>query len=227
MSPAMLTPPSLAELTARFLGQPTESQADAPVAPHEQPAGFATDARTAWGEATAVLAGLGAPDRMGKPPADWATYVRHSADADYHPMALGHFPQQVRDVSALLSGKPIERKSESHGWSASEPLLAAASARVERRFEEAARLLDTCEASETTLANERAALAWAQGDRAEAERIWNTMPASGAVYFNRGIAALATGRMTEAAAAFDSAAKLLPDASGWHHLANLYRALAR
>ena len=222
------TPPSLADLTTRFLARPSESPSDAAVEPHEQPSGFTTEPRSAWAEATAVLAFWGGADRSPKMPADWGTFTRQAADANFLPMAIGHFPQQVRDVSALLLKKSNSQPSETHGWTASDPLLAAASERVAGRYEDSERLLNKVEGvSETLLANERAVLAWAKGDRSTAERIWNALPECGPVCFNRGIAALAAGRNAEAATAFDEAAKFLPEASGWHHLANLYRVLAR
>lgn len=229
MNPAAkFAQPTLADLTARFVSRPVDEAGDAAVTPHEMPASFATDPRTAWSEATAVLAGLGDGAKPGPMPADWAACVRQSADADFLPMALGNFPQQVRDVSILLQKKPIPATSEPLGWTSKDAILAAAAARVARRFDEAERLLNQAEvASESLLANERAALAWSRGDRATAEAIWATLPASAPAFFNRGVAALAAGRSAEAAASFAEAVKLLPETSGWHHLANLYRALAR
>ncbi|MBL8868082.1 MAG: hypothetical protein KF873_04710 [Gemmataceae bacterium] len=229
MNPAAkFAQPTLADLTARFVSRPVSEVGDAAVTPHEMPASFATDPRTAWSEATAVLAGLGDGAKPGPMPTDWAACVRQSTDADFLPMALGNFPQQVRDVSILLQKKPIPATAEPLGWTAKDTILAAAAARVARRFDEADRLLNEAEGvSESLLANERAALAWSRGDRKQAEAIWAALPASGPVHFNRGVAALAAGRSTDAAASFAEAAKLLPETSGWHHLANLYRALAR
>ncbi len=229
MNPAAkFAQPTLADLTARFVARPTDTHGDAPVTPHEMPSSFTIEPRTAWSEATAALTMLDASQKPGKMPADWAAFVRQSTGADYLPMALGHFPQQVRDVSALLQKKSIPANSEPLGWTAKDALVAAAAARVARRFDDAERLLNQVEGvSEALLANERAALLWARGDRVQAEAIWAALPASGPAQFNRGLAALAAGRAADAAHSFAEAAILLPETSGWHHLANLYGALAR
>jgi hypothetical protein len=230
------TQPSLADLTARFVSRPMEPDSDAAVAPHEMPSSFAIEPLTAWSEACAVLTAFGSAEKPGKMPTDWSHYVRQSADADFLPMALGHFPQQVRDVSALLARRAVAAPSEPRGWTAGtaaflDRLHAAAAARAARRFDDAERWLDstadeTDPARRALVANERAALAWHCGDRAAAARIWNESPASAPIHFNRGLAALVAGNNAVAAENFALAATLLPDTSGWHHLADLYRALA-
>ena len=103
---------------------------------------------------------------------------------------------------------------------------------MSENFDEASRLLAAAEplATDATLksllANERAALAWQRGDRATAETLWKSLPASGPVAFNRGVAAMAAGRKADAAKQFATAVQQLPESSGWHHLAQLYLALA-
>ncbi len=231
--------PTLAVLTARFLARPAEVDTASAVEPHEMPAGFATEPRTAWTEATAVAKLLGMKDFAAKSPVDWAGYVRQSTTADYLPMAIGHFPQQVRDVSVLIEKKGNATHSESRGWTIAagqatfaNQLLAAASERMAENFDEAKRHLDAAEPLATDaiqkslLTNERAVLAWQRGDRAAAETLWNSQPASGPVAFNCGIAALAAGRKADAANWLTTAVQQLPESSGWHHLAQLYLALA-
>jgi hypothetical protein len=229
--------PSLADLTTRFVIRPTDVDRDAVVEPHETPSSFTIEPLTAWNEACAVLTGFDSTEKPGKLPADWSAYVRQSADADFLPMALGHFPQQVRDVTALLARRAVAVPAEPRSWTSGtteflDRLRAAAAARVARRFDDAERWLDattgeTDPARRSLIANERAALAWQRGDRATASRIWNEMPASAPVCFNRGLAALVAGNNAVAVENFAQAATLLPDTSGWRHLADLYRALAR
>lgn len=240
-STAKFAQPTLADLTARFLARPADRDDSAAVQPHEMPAGFATEPRTAWTEATAIAKWLGLADIPSKLPVDWAGFVRQSASVDYLPMALGHFPQQVQDVSALLANRPTNpSRSAHHGWTATSgksnfvnQLLNAASERVAANFDEANRLLGEAEsladdaAKQSILANERAALAWQRGDRTAAEAIWNAQPTSGPIAFNRGVSALSFGRKTEALQWLTAAVQQLPESSGWHHLAQLYLALAQ
>lgn len=229
--------PTLADLTARFLARPAEVDTASAVEPHEMPAGFATEPQTAWSETIAIVKLLGSKDFSLKSPVDWAGYVRQSATEYFLPMALGHFPQQVRNVTGLIEGTVDAKRPESRGWttgsgSFANLLLAAASARLAANFDEARRLLDAAESLSThadqnaLLANERAALAWQRGDRATAETIWNSLSDSGPIAFNRGLAALAEGRKVDASKWLKMATQLLPEASGWHHLAQLYLALS-
>lgn len=233
-----MTQPTLADLTARFLARPAEVDTASAVEPHEMPAGFATEPRTAWTEATSIAKLLGLKDFPAKSPVDWAGYVRQSATADYLPMAIGHFPQQVRDVSMLIANTGNASHSKTQGWTSAgqasfaNHLLGAASQRMAENFDEANRYLDAAEllandaSQQSLLANERAALAWQRGDRATAETLWNSLPASGPAAFNRGIAALADGRKADAAKWLTVAVQQIPESSGWHHLAQLYLALA-
>lgn len=233
-----MSQPTIAELTARFLARPSVNEnIETIVEPHETHASFAVDAQSAWSEATAVFRVFGLNVRSTKSPTDWSTFVRLAADADYLPLALGHFPQQVRNISALLERRPSPIPTESRGWIAKgtsfvEQLLAAASARIAQNFAEAERILDQIASvdlntdEQTIVANERATVLWSQGKREAAEAMWQTLPANAVVNFNRGVAALAAGRALEAMAHFELSIRELTETSGWHHLAQLYRALA-
>ena len=75
-------------------------------------------------------------------------------------------------------------------------------------------------------ANETAAILWHCGSKAEAAKRWQELPESIPVLFNRGMAALFTGRTDDARANLRRAVAKLPESSGWHHLARLYLALA-
>jgi hypothetical protein len=233
---AKIAQPSLADLTARFLARPATDDATAAVEPHEVIAGFATDARAAWVEATATAKLLGVKDFPAATPGEWANHVRQSATVDFLPMAVGHFPQQVRDVSALIHGAKKAAPAESRGWSVSTAkqstaglILAAASARVSGNTSETERLLDQAEsggADATLVQNERAAILWQTGEKAAAVLIWKQLPASAVTAFNLGVAALAAGQKADAKGHLKAAVAQLPESSGWHHLAQLYLALA-
>lgn len=228
--------PSLADLTARFLARPATDDATAGVEPHEVTAGFATDARAAWLEATATAKLLGVKDFPSATPGEWAGYVRQSATVDFLPMAVGHFPQQVRDVSGLIHGAKKSAAGENRGWAVSASkqspanlVLAAASARTAGNAAEAERLLTLAESAggdATLIQNERAAVLWQSGEKAAAALIWKQLPASAVTAFNLGVAALAAGQKADAKAHLKAAVAQLSESSGWHHLAQLYLALA-
>jgi hypothetical protein len=108
-------------------------------------------------------------------------------------------------------------------------LLAAGVLRLARLFEAAAALLHRDEVPaewRAAHANETAALAWHRGEAEEAARLWQAQEASVPVLFNRGMAALFLGRPAEARPPLTSAVARLPETSAWHHLGQLYLALA-
>jgi hypothetical protein len=76
-----------------------------------------------------------------------------------------------------------------------------------------------------TLRNERAALAWRQGNRETALADWKDMRTSAPSQFNLGMANLFTNPR-ESAPALQFAIQLLDDEDPWRHLAGIYLALA-
>ena len=110
-------------------------------------------------------------------------------------------------------------------------LVGAGALRLARQFDAAEAVLNRLRPSipeywRTAMDNEFAAVAWARGNVAEAERLWSAMPKSAVTCFNRGMAALFADRPVDAKTLLKEAATLLPEDSAWQHLANLYLALA-
>jgi hypothetical protein len=100
-----------------------------------------------------------------------------------------------------------------------------------RYFDQAQALLETAQGQapaewQPALANERAALAWHRGLADEGRALWQALPRSAPVLFNRGMAALFFDQPKEARTSLAEAATGLPESSGWHHLARLYRTVA-
>jgi len=110
-----LGPPSLQDLTLRFLanrsdavGSAVEPEAGSEVELHEVAAGFRTDPRTAWADALAALsARTDSATLPGATPADWAVLVSQPVAVHALPFALGHFPQRVKDLHPLLTGASL------------------------------------------------------------------------------------------------------------------------
>lgn len=207
------------------------------------------DPKQAWDEATAVLAHFGEKSST-KLPADWPQLVASLDAAIALPMAAGHFPQSVRDLHRLSrsvppaelpaeSGSPIEidgienwlRGIEKNS-SGMEALLAVGVLRSVRQVARAEKLLAKIEKSlpanlKSASSNEKAALMWCRGSRADALKLWNSLSDSAPVLFNRGVAALFLGDKATAKTALTAAVAQIDEASGWHHLGRLYLALAQ
>jgi len=207
------------------------------------------DPKQAWEEATAALAHFGMQETIAAP-TDWPELVATADGAIALPFAAGHFPQSVRDLHRLARAvPPAELPPESavpmqvegiEAWvrgiesqkAVSQALLAVGVLRVARQFDRAEKLLSKSEkglpaATKTAVANERAAILWNRGQRAEAAKIWNTLPESAPVLFNRGMAALFLGDNATARRDLSLAVDKIAESSGWHHLGRLYLALAQ
>ncbi|HEX4613941.1 MAG TPA: hypothetical protein VH092_37515 [Urbifossiella sp.] len=244
--------PSLADLMTRFLATRSDAAtaavepAGSEVEPYEVAAGFRVEPRTAWVDATATLAAAPAAT-----PNEWATLVGLPTAVYAVPMAAGNFPQRVKDVSPLLgrfdpvslrpsagtcpapglSGLRTWVVREAKKQTAGSALLAAGVARAAGELDWAGELLAAAEPLCTgddrgRWENEQAALAWHRGDAAAALARWEGMADSPTVRFNRGMALLFLGRYAEARVALTEATRVLPEGSGWHDLAELYRTLA-
>jgi hypothetical protein len=237
--------PTIESLMVRFLASRSDAAGaavelgESEVEPHEVAAGFRVDPRAAWLDATAaIITGGNAPPPAIQPPTEWASLVAQPASAFALPMAVGHFPQRVKDLQPLLAKfNPNElRPSGSQlatpgfaglrNWLAkngpTSPLVAAGIARTLGDFETAEKLLAGAGGSE----NEKAALLWAKGQCAQALALWNAMSESPAVLFNRGMASLFLGQVAEARNALQKAVDAIPETSGWNALARLYLAVA-
>jgi tetratricopeptide (TPR) repeat protein len=254
-NPNPVAQPSLQDLMVRFLASRSDAAdgsavepAGGEVEPHEVAAGFRVDPRAAWTNATDALP---ARPESSKLPTEWPALVGQPSAAFAVAFAAGNFPQRVKDLQPLLakfdpagmrpsgSQPPSQGLSGLRTWVIRETkkgqpvpaLLAAGVARVIGEFDWAEELLGAAESlcgGELRAAweNERAALLWHRGRTDEALAAWNALPESPAVLFNRGMALLFLGRLTEARAVLTRAIAVLPDESGWNALARLYLAIA-
>jgi hypothetical protein len=250
-------PPKLDDLTARFLARKSADGADdaideGDVEPHEVVAGFRVEARVCWTEATAALRLLAETDDKPLPPPEWAAYAAVLASAYAVPLAVGFFPQRVREFHPLLGTADLTRfqptataapaagfvslrgwvRKVARGSFAADAVLASGLAVNVGDGADAATTLATAkqrgsDAMRAVLANQEAAVLWATGRCAEALAAWEARPVSAVTLFNRGMALLFLGRAADAIPLLaDAVAKLPPD-TGWSHLAKLYGSLAR
>ncbi|MCX7702179.1 MAG: hypothetical protein N2039_14985 [Gemmataceae bacterium] len=223
----------------------------AEVEPHDSSAGFAADPRSAWRDAVAALRWLGNEPVPGNvsPPPGWVSLVAIRFPAVALPFASGHFPQMVRDLSALLRREskrmsedgPIDffQRSAFIAWVETttssgrfpEALLGLGLCRLSGDFDLAERFVAEVsprvpKSWRAAWDNELAALAWFRGDQRGAEEIWKNLPERPPIVFNRGLAALFTGRAEEARQHFEFVCTQLPEDTSWHQLAEPYSALS-
>jgi tetratricopeptide (TPR) repeat protein len=209
------------------------------------------DPRPAWEEAStaARLLCSTVETRSWQAPPQWAQLVAAHEPAAALALSMGNFPQLVRNLHLLMQQPVLSSLRPAGGPAVAVPgllewagqvaqagqypqtLLAIGALRLARNFDPAAELLHAQEAGASAewhaaLANEKAALAWHRGEAGEARKLWQALPASTPVLFNRGMAALFTDQPQEARTALSEAVARLPEASAWHHLGRLYLALA-
>jgi tetratricopeptide (TPR) repeat protein len=230
--------PSIDELMVRFLANGSDIVESSEFVPHEVAAGFRVDPRAAWKDATEnISVGCLRPALpVGPIPNDWAYLVNLPCTAYAVPMALGNFPQRVRDLQPLLTNfapqnlRPSCQQSPLPGliglrnWitanASTLPILAGGLARTIGDYQLADHLLPF------DALNERAALEWHRGECVAALTAWQALPDSPEVRFNRGMAYLFVGQFAEARRELSQTIELIPKSNGWHALAQLYRAVA-
>ncbi len=247
-----MTQHNVADLFRRYLGEQATAQAAglgfaAPageVEPFDAGPVQPVDPQLAWRGALAAGLRLAPKVKSWPVPSDWSSLVAAQEPAFALAFCLGNYPQLVREVQPLLrqrdcaklrpvAGRPLALPGLA-AWAtqANEPpqiLIAAAVLRLARHFDEATILLARIEMGSPWQAlrdNEQAALAWHRGDAEQAEDMWQRLPDSVPVLFNRGMAALFMGRGADAEPMLTRAVDTLPDGDSWHHLGLLYRILA-
>lgn len=225
--------PTLAELTARLLAKsPMTTACEPDVEPFEVASAFRAEPLTAWADATFAAKSLGLPSLP--IPSNWATVVREFKPNGLSPMAIGHAPQCVSELSLLSGPNSTQVSNATARLTASgkanggeKSLFAAAAARLAGEFDRADDILTALEAdadaTTTNVAkNERACLLWQTGRVAEAAAVWETLPAGPVRAFNMALVHLTNGDSLMASASLHGALKQLPESCGWYHLAQLY-----
>jgi hypothetical protein len=246
--------PSLADLLDRYVQRQTaahleglgHAEPDGDAFPYDPATSQPIDPQLAWKEAcvSAELLQLRLPTTRLHPP-EWPALIARLESATAVPLALGAFPQQVRQLEPLLTGewsalypptiRPLTAQavqSWAMQWSDGPGrLLGAGVLRLLGHLDAAEQLLLSIDAAQfptrAVYDNEFAALMWQRGQSEAARNLWQQMPDSPVSHFNRGMAELFTGDRVLARAELTRAAAGLPALGGWHHLASLYLALAQ
>ena len=244
--------PTLTDLMVRFLATRSDAAAAAvepapgEVEPYEVAAGFRVDPRAAWNDAVFAVQPAAAPV-----PSEWSSWVNQPSAAFAVALAVGNFPQRVKDLQPLLAKfnarelRPSATAAATPGLSglrhaietyakkgtAQALLLAAGLSRSLGDFDRAEQLLTAARkhctgALQAAWENEQAALLWHRGECDAALAAWLALPDSPTVAFNRGMALLFLGRSAEARTPLAQAIAGLPESSSWSALARLYQAIA-
>jgi len=238
--------PRLTDLMARYLGRQAAAVAagmnaarTGDVEPHEAVPVHAVDPKQAWDEATAVLSYFGGAAKT-RIPVEWPNLVAAQPSHTGLAFAAGNFPQMVRDLVPLYrsaedlaalplpDAAPVEYAGEFGPAEFPNLIVAAGTLRLARQYGAAEKLLQNPAPAKWAAAwgNEFAALLWHRGQKAEAIQRWRELSNTVPVLFNRGMAALFTGRPADARTDLHRAVEQIPEASGWHHLGRLYLGLA-
>jgi tetratricopeptide (TPR) repeat protein len=219
------------------------------VTPYDAVVAQPIDPRLAWDGARAAIHYLAPKQDLQswKVPTDWPALVAAQETVMLLPFCVGNFPQVVRDLPGLFEADSLTPPrasvhsatppagliawAENTSKAGPHPLLAAAALRLAGQFDRAVKVLEQAVKTlpaewQTALANEKAAVAWHKGEIAEATALWEGLPSTAPVLFNRGLAALAAGRRSDARTHFTAAVAQIPESDGWHHLGRLYLALA-
>lgn len=247
-----MTQPTLADLLGRYLDRQSAAQA---IGLGEVPTGDVeaydavpvqpVDPKLAWDEAAVALQNCG-DTAVVKAPEEWASLVATQESHTALPLAAGHYPQSVRNLMPLYRAESLAELPVVAGTPVPVPGLADYSAegsfakammlagvyRMARQYDAALAVVrplvqSSVELERVAAANEEASTLWLNGDRKTADAIWQSLPESTPVLFNRGLAALFLGRKDDARVALTAAVARLPESSGWHHLGRLYLALAQ
>jgi hypothetical protein len=237
-----------AQAHASGLAEPGTS---AEVTPYEAGPVPHIDATSAWQEAVAVAPFFQpeADTKKWPAPPHWSSLVSAHEPTVALAFCLGNFPQLVRDFHLILQKTSLTGFLPSAGRPVPVPalvdwaqqvaaarqyphvLLALGALRLARNFKQAAAYAEANDALiprewRAAWNNEKAALAWHQGQTDSARALWNTMEPNVPVLFNRGMAELFLGNTVGGRAALDQVIAALPESSAWHHLARLYVLLA-
>ncbi len=207
--------------------------------------------RQAWASALAAadLFVSGGQAKALKAPPCWPTLVTGHEPAVSLSLSAGNFPQLVRDIHPLLQATDLTAFRPNGArpltvpglveWAAEavqkkqfpQVLLAVGALRLARWFDQAEKMVQENDPVvpanwQPAWANEKAALAWQQGQGEQARGLWESQPESVPVLFNRGMTALFLGETSEARTPLAQAVGQLPADDPWYHLGRLYLALA-
>lgn len=227
--------PRWQDLFTRMLAQESPAEIASEVEPYQAQPALGIDLALTWCEAMLPATMLSDVAVSAHFPAAWGA-ARHVDLLTTFPCCIGMAPQFLQRIQALLENSKHffeQTLPASRPRFTAEPTLDSktvisqlAVARLAGDHAKSRELISQLD-GEVLQKNELAAQHWLEGDRDTAAWIWNDLPASNPVIaFNQAIAALARNETKQGKACLQRSIIGFDENTGWHHLSELYLALA-
>lgn len=215
-----------------------EGNADFPetegeVEPYDASVGFRVPPTQTWTDSGEACRGLGAAKLPA--PASWSAALAVEWPMASGWMAAGLHPQRIREFPGNGKLSPADRRSllddaraVAKSGSITAKLIASGMALIVMDTKNSSEILSGLDPSIPAVANQLGVVAAVAGDLPTAVSRWVALGDSYApALFNRGLEAWNRSDFDAAAELFTHAAALIPEHSGWHHLARLYLILGQ
>ena len=231
------TTPRWQDLLAKLLHQDHHESPQSEVELYQAQPALGLDLAMAWNEAMlpGVLLAEVEPKMKSRFPAAWNAARNLSLAAPF-PCCVGMAPQFLQKIDGILDNADVFFQQEvtlPTAMSAEvnlenkSPLSQLAVARLAGDVALSNRLINELD-GELIQKNEQAAQLWLSGNRADARQIWDDLETENPVIaFNQGLAALAAGDREHGRERLNVAVQGFEESTGWHHLAELYLAIAQ
>ena len=230
------TTPRWQDLLAKVIQQDHHEVPTSEVELYQAQPALGLDLGIAWSEA--LLPGQILADEelrvQARFPTSWNAARQVSLSAPF-PCCIGMAPQFLQKIDGIMENADDFFQQESLGMPAlsaditldnKTPLSQLAIARLAGDVNQIEHLIPQLD-GELLQKNERAAQLWFAGRREEARDAWDSLDGENPIVaFNQGLAALAQGDTEQGRACLTKAVEGFPESTGWHHLAELYLAVA-
>lgn len=230
--------PRWQDLLTRVIQQDHPENSTSEVELYQAQPALGLDLGMAWNEALlpGTLLSEEEPPVSARFPSAWNAARNVSLAAPF-PCCIGLAPQFLQKIDYILDNASSffqkELPTMPVGMTAEvtldnkTTLSQLAIARLAGDFEQVHRLIPELD-GEQLQKNEHAAQLWLAGKREEARHAWDSLDGKHPVIgFNQGLAALAHGDVARGRKCLTAAAKGFDESTGWHHLAELYLAVAQ
>ncbi|HQR07804.1 MAG TPA: hypothetical protein PLN21_13335 [Gemmatales bacterium] len=230
------TTPRWQDLLAKLIHQDHHEAPASEVELYQAQPALGLDLGIAWSEALlpGQLLAEEEPRVSARFPASWNA-ARHVTLAAPFPCCIGMAPQFLQKIDAIMENAEAFFQQETVGMPMlsaditldnKTPLSQMAIARLAGDANQIERLIPQLD-GELLQKNERAAQLWFAGRLDEAREAWDNLDGENPVIaFNQGLAAMATGDVERGRECLAIAVEGFPESTGWHHLAELYLAVA-
>jgi len=202
------------------------------VEPYDASVGFRIPPTQTWADAQETCRSLGGLKLA--PPLSWSACLAVEWPLAAGWMAAGLHPQRIREQpnTTLLSPSDeralqAELRAALKSPSIAAKLIASGAGLLVGDIQQSSDILSGLDAALPTVANQHGVLAAVAGDLSTATAHWQGLGDYAPALYNRGLEAWNRSDYVVSADLFTKAAALIPEHSGWHHLARLYLILGQ